>query len=181
LNPIEICFLGPMCLPSAEWAAWWQGIGTALAVFAAIGLAWHQHRLHRRDELAADRRAARMCMQFGLALRGSLNNLVQACQLQNRESIRTQRLILLDIGRWPDRIAVDRLDSAGVAAFVGLRMQGAEAVAQADEMAAVSGGFKAWEGTFEKLRDAIGQNLAELARALGEPAPPPMHVHRADS
>ncbi len=176
MTQVEICFAGSLCMPRAEWAMWWQGIGTVLAVFAAIAVVWHQHDLRRREGLDAERRAARMCMQFGLALRESLEKLVQGCRLQNREWVRTQRQILLDVRKWPDGIAVHRLAPEGVAAFLRLRTQGAEAIAQADEMSAITVSLKAWEGTFEKLRDAISWDLVQLARALGEPAPPVMEI-----
>jgi predicted metal-dependent hydrolase len=58
-SPVEYCLFWAqsLCLPSSEWAAWTQGIGTVAAIFATIQLVrWQVDRARREQREEAQRR-----------------------------------------------------------------------------------------------------------------------------
>lgn len=59
----------PLCMSRSDWASWTQGIGTVLAVVAAVLVARQQSRQQREDRIAmnADRIAERFAPAMTLA------------------------------------------------------------------------------------------------------------------
>jgi hypothetical protein len=133
MGVVEICFARWICLPSSEWAAWWKGVGTVIAVVTALGVALYQQRAQSRDtarEAAeAMQRSARMAILYGVKLRDSLHALKAACEKHDDPEVSLQRRILRDMQRWPEEIDVSRLKTTGALGFLNLRSLCAEAVA----------------------------------------------------
>lgn len=84
----EICFVR-ICLPSSEWAAWWQGIGTSLAIFAAIAIAASQARSASRREQERANEAVQhtidLCEIFAEELRHVASEWHSECGTQRAE------------------------------------------------------------------------------------------------
>ncbi len=81
-TPVEYC-LSAICLPSSEWASWVQAIGSVLAIYAAICIAWWQRRADRVREDDRDRRHAFQQMEGLVALANYALFLIEALPLSS--------------------------------------------------------------------------------------------------
>ncbi len=170
--------MGKLCistnLSSAELAAWVQAIGTIVAISAAIGIAWWQNHSDRarrdREASEATRRAARICVVFGVKLLESLGEMVHVLGIQAEDRIYVRKALIADLAKWPDAFDIDRLPTDAVHAFLTIRTVATEADALGRLMSTAGAvNFQHWERQYESLRARLSKQSLLLHAALGDP------------
>jgi hypothetical protein len=144
-----------------------QGIGSVLAIIAAVGIAWWQRREdHRRADLGArqeERRAIQVAFFYCGKLLWCLEDHVQACAAQNRRDLERARAVLRDIAGWAGSIGVERLPFDALAAFFTARRIAAVAQQHWDELGSGQNpDYDHWRRAFEELREQADDALAKL-------------------
>jgi hypothetical protein len=170
-----------LCLKSEVWAAWWQGMGTVLAICVAIGIAaWQGYaERHRRrlDEQDRDNRAIRVSTYFGLRLFNVLSALADALRNGEASAVHLHTAALNDLLRWVDVIPLERLSGDVVEAFLRIREIAAGAISYARDADRPEADYEALEpwlgGLALRVKAHLGrmgvENVELAARAYASP------------
>jgi hypothetical protein len=150
-SAIEWCLLGTgLCLKSEVWAAWWQGIGTVIAVGVAVAIPILQRRADRKH---ARLRALESAKILAVQLYSYLVKGAEACIKRDAEGVRITSYLLADIAERADSIDLSMLTGHALPALMNLR--GTSKVAAAEAAALTHRVFRNWTGAariFEELR-----------------------------
>lgn len=167
----QLCFLSN--LTSAEWAAWFQGIGSVAAVFVAVWIAKHQHgNMLKRDAAAREREertVARLCVTAGVQVLECMANFVQACQLQNAEMQSRSLYHLREVIDFARAIKIEQIPADAVWPFMTVRTIAAAALRDAEFLDNnPSKNYLHWAQRFDSLRRDASKASMMLSAALGD-------------
>lgn len=145
MDKVEYCFLwmNCACLPSSDWAAWMQAIGTILALGVAIGIAVYQHQKAKKaqDQQLQQRRSAQAQVAHYFAMRVNLifDEAYKAGQTQEIYRMRLQGKKLADILSWSRTFPFDTLSYEKMNSFIRIRDKAFELMIFSEE-AGLGGG-----------------------------------------
>lgn len=167
------------CLKSEVWAAWTQGILSAIAIFAAVGIAMHEHRAQQRSATLlyreAKRRVAQVAVLFGAQLSYSLTALSDACLTRDMDVIMREKAVVDDMASLARQIAMDLLPVQAATTVINLRALCAyarTAAAAASDGVNLSGGYREFHA-LHRQAEAYCQRLHhELSDLAPEPPAP---------
>lgn len=117
---LEYCLLAidwwPLCMTKGEWSGWMQAIGTVLAILAAVGVAYVQHR----QNLAQQRITA--AVERGRALAGPLA-MAERTAWRMEQYLRELKVVTGHNGQWGAPVGIEDELQGLVESFASLKLE----------------------------------------------------------
>ena len=152
-------FGGPLCLTSQVWAAWTQGLLSALGIFLA---AWLPARA-RRD---AEKKATRAALSFAARMHASVLRFEMAYAKESPEAMSEEKRIMAALSAMAADVPMEQLPPEAIDVWLTTRSVAAEVAARCEAFDLQNNPYPSNKSVVSDLTMRVAKHAIALSAAL---------------